>query len=214
MYQKIVEETLSFSDPSFAEWIKPYLNIKDDLEDLVVGIRVPILRKLAKKYKNIDLDILKKLLNNKIHEIRALAIFIMLIKSKKISNDMCKMYLENLDFINNWDLIDYSAPYIVAPFVSKNKLIELSKESNLWANRIAIVSTIYYIRQYDFDLTLRIAKEFINHKHHLIHKATGWMLREVGKRDINTLLCFLSENEKIMPSIMRSYACEKIRNIV
>ena len=122
------------------------------------------------------------------------------------------LYLKNIEYINNWDLIDYSAPHIIAPIVTKNKLLELANSKYLWANRIAIVSTIYYIKQNDYELTLEIAKKFINHDHHLIHKATGWMLREVGKKNEKILKKFLNKYSKIMPSIMRSYATEKIKN--
>ena len=108
-------------------------------------------------------------------------------------------------------MIDYSAPHIVAPYVEKTVLKKLAKSNYLWANRIAIVSTIYYIKKGDFNLTLELAKDFINHKHHLIHKATGWMLREIGKKDIDVLKKFLHQYSSKMPAIMRSYAMEKIK---
>ena len=123
---------------------------------------------------------------------------------------MCGIYLQNLDYINNWDLIDYSAPHIVAPYVSKEVLRELANTKYLWANRVAMVSTIYYIKQGDFKLALEFAKKFIKHDHHLMHKASGWMLREIGKQDEKTLIKFLEKYSKTMPAIMRSYARERI----
>ena len=169
------------------------------------------MRKLAKKHKDIDLITLEKLLTNNIHESRALAVFIMILRSKKEPDVMCKMYLENLEYINNWDLIDYSAPHIVAPIVDKKCLHELAESDYLWANRVAMVAMIYYIKQGNFDLTLEFAEKFINHNHHLMHKAAGWMLREVGKKDVEVLKQFLNKFSSKMPSVMLSYATERLR---
>ena len=204
----IINRLKIFAEPDFAKWIKPFLNIKEDSEEIVLGIRVPKLRKLAKEYKDISYSLLEKLLKNNIHEARALAIFIMLIKVKKEPEKICKLYLSNLEYINNWDLIDYSAPHIVAPNVKKNVLRELADSNYLWANRVAMVSTIYFIKKGDFNLTLEFAEKFIYHPHHLMHKASGWMLREVGKKDLKTLKEFLNKFSNSMPAIMRSYAKE------
>ena len=163
MYQKIIEELENFAEAKFAEWIKPFLNIDDYPNEIVLGVRTPILRQLAQKYKNIEIDILKKLLKNNIHECRALAIFIMLQKVKKEPKLISELYLAHLEYINNWDLIDYSAPHIVAPNVDKQTLKDLSESDYLWANRVAIVSTIYFIKQYDFELTIDFAKKFLQH---------------------------------------------------
>lgn len=211
MCEKILEEIKSFAEPKFAQWLKPFLSIKNDSKEEVIGVRVPILRKLAKKYRDIELVTLEKLLTNNIHESRALAVFIMILKAKKEPDTMCKMYLENLEYINNWDLIDYSTPHIVAPNVSKKCLRELAESNYLWANRVAMVATIYYIKRGDFDLTLEFAEKFISHNHHLMHKAAGWMLREVGKKDVEVLKEFLNKFSSKMPSVMRSYATERLR---
>ena len=208
MYQKIVEEVKSFSEPNFAIWLKPFLSIKENSNEIVLGVRVPILRKLAKKYKDISFDTIEKLLRSEYHEIRELALFIMILKAKKEPRKMSEIYLKNLKYINNWDLIDYTCPHIVAPNVERAILQELANSSYMWANRVAVVSTIYYIKQGDFYLTLEFAKKFIKHPHHLMHKACGWMLREVGKKDINVLKDFLDEYSSQMPSVMRSYAKE------
>ena len=211
MCEKIIEEIKNFAEPRFAEWLKPFLSISDDSKEELLGVRVPILRKLAKKYKDIDLITLEKLLTNNIHESRALAIFIMILRSKKEPKLTCKMFLENLEYINNWDLIDYSAPHIVAPNVDKKCLRELAESDYLWANRVAMVATVYYIKQGDFDLALEFAEKFISHEHHLMHKAAGWMLREVGKKDVEVLRRFLNKFSSKMPSVMRSYATERLR---
>lgn len=211
MYTKIIEELKGLAEPTFREWLRPFLSIHDDSNEILLGVRVPHLRKLAKRYQNVDLKNLKKLLQNNIHESRALAIFIMILKSKMEPDSMCELYLQNLKYINNWDLIDYSAPHIVAPNTSKETLRNLAASDYLWANRVAIVSTIYYIKQKDYKLTLEFAKKYINHNHHLIHKATGWMLREIGKQDIKILKDFLNKYSETMPAIMRSYAKEKLK---
>ena len=135
----------------------------------------------------------------------------MLKKAKKEPQKISKIYLENLEFINNWDLIDYSAPHIVAPNVGKDKLRELANSDYLWANRVAMVATIYFIKQKDFTLTLEFAEKFISHPHHLMHKASGWMLREVGKQDERVLIEFLKRFSNKMPSVMRSYAKERLK---
>ena len=212
MCEKIIEEVLSFAEPKFAEWLRPFLNITETSDETLIGVRVPTLRKIAKKYEDIDLKTLKKLLKNQIHEIRALAIFIMLLKTKKEPYSMCKLYLESLDYINNWDLIDYSAPHIVAPNTSIETLRELANSNYLWANRVAMVSTIYFIKQGNFELALEFAQKFINHKHHLMHKAAGWMLREIGKKDVKILKNFLKKYSSQMPTVMRSYAKERLED--
>ena len=210
MYKEILEKVTLHSEPKFADWLKPLLSINDSSKEIVIGVRVPILRKLAKTYQNIDYKTLQQLLNSNIHEIKELAIFIMLLKNKKESKKMCELYLKNLDKINNWDLIDYSAPHIIAPNLTDDELRKLANSDYLWANRVAMVSCIYFIKQHNFSLTLEFAKKFITHPHHLMHKASGWMLREVGKKDANILLEFLAEHEKNMPAIMKSYAKEKL----
>lgn len=213
MCEKIIEELRSLAEPEFAQWLKPFLSITKDSDEILLGVRAPKLRKLAKKYKNIEIESLKKLLQNKIHEARALAIFIMILKSKKESEKMCGLYLQNLNYINNWDLIDYSAPHIVAPYVSEQTLRALAESDYLWANRVAMIATIFYIKQGDFGLALEFSEKFMNHKHHLMHKAAGWMLREIGKRDVAILKNFLEKHSAKMPAVMRSYAREKIRDL-
>ena len=211
MCEEIIKHLESLSEPDFANWVKPFLSINEDSEEIVLGVRTPKLRKLALKYKDISYEKLGIILKSNIHELRALAIFIMLKKAKKEPQKVCKMYLNNLKYINNWDLIDYSAPHIVAPYVSDETLRELAESDYLWANRVAMVSTIYFIKRGDFKLALEFAEKFISHPHHLMHKATGWMLREIGKQDQKILIKFLKKFSAQMPSVMRSYAKEKLR---
>ena len=211
MYQKIIEEIKQNSEPKFAEWLRPFLSINSDSKEVLLGVRTPILRRLAKKYKDVDLEALKRLLTSNIHESRSLAIFIMILRTKKEPQKMCELYLDNLEHINNWDLIDYSAPHIVAPNVSDVVLRGLAESDYLWANRVAMVATIYFIKKGDFTLALEFAEKFMLHEHHLMHKAAGWMLREIGKKDVDVLKHFLDKNAAKMPSVMRSYACERLR---
>ena len=213
MYQKIVDEVKGFSEPNYAKWLSPLLSIDKDSIEILWGVRVPILRKIAQKYKNIGIKDLKSLLKSNIHELRELAIFIMLLRVKKEQTLISEIYLEHLNYINNWDLIDYSTPHIIAPNVDEKILRELASSDYLWANRVAMVSTIYFIKQSDFRLALEFAERYLTHESHLMHKAAGWMLREIGKKDIEVLKKFLDKNRLRMPSIMRSYAMEKIRKM-
>ena len=122
-------------------------------------------------------------------------------------------YLENLDHVNNWDLVDVSAPCILGAHLAdsdRSLLFKLAKSDNLWKRRVAIVATLYFIRQKDFDDTIRIAEVLIKDRHDLIHKAVGWMLREVGKKDTAVLENFLARNHASMPRTMLRYAIERL----
>ena len=184
--------------------------------DIFLGIRVPLLRKLVKKYRGISITEVRKLLHSKFHEERLLAVLMLvqLFKSgdKSVEKQVYDLYLENTEFINNWDLVDISASHIVGAHLhekDKAPLYNLVQSKNLWERRISIISTFYFIRQNEFDDTLKIAKILLNDKEDLIHKAVGWMLREVGKREIELEEEFLQEHYKIMPRTMLRYAIEK-----
>ena len=184
--------------------------------DIFLGIRVPLLRKLVKKYRGISITEVRKLLHSKFHEERLLAVLMLvqLFKSgdESVQKQVYDLYLENTEYINNWDIVDISASNIVgAHLYEKDKapLYDLVQSKNLWERRIAIISTFYFIRQNEFDDTLKIAEILLNDKEDLIHKAVGWMLREVGKREIEFEEEFLQEHYKIMPRTMLRYAIEK-----
>ena len=211
MYKEIIKKLHQLSEPEFADWLRPFLSIEKDSDEIVLGIRTPKLRKIAKEIKDIDEISLQNLLDSNIHEARALAVFVMLIKTKKEPQKMYELYLKNLKQINNWDLIDYSAPHIVAPNISEDNLRRLANSDYLWANRVAMISTIYYIKQGDYSLALEFAKKFMSHPSHLMHKAAGWMLREVGKQDKEVLISFLAKYSLDMPAVMRSYARERLK---
>ena len=192
--------------------------------DIFLGIRVPVLRKLVNKYRCISLEEVSKLLHSKFHEERLLAVLILvhLFKNRSGTLDesgtydgqkqIYNLYLDNIEFINNWDIVDISASNIVGAYLyqkDKALLYRLVKSQNLWERRISIISTFYFIRQNEFDDTLKIAEILLNDKEDLIQKAVGWMLREVGKREIEIEEEFLQEHYMKMPRTMLRYAIEK-----
>ena len=184
--------------------------------DVFIGIKVPVLRRLAKDYLDLALKDVKMLLRSKNHEERLLALLIMIGKfskgDQKKKKNIYELYLKSTKFINNWDLVDTSAHKIVGPYLmDKNKepLYELAKSDLLWERRIAIMSTFHYIRHNEFCDTLRISRILLSDPEDLIHKAVGWMLREIGKRHLQTEENFLRLHYQTMPRTMLRYAIEK-----
>ena len=181
--------------------------------DIFIGVSVPETRKIAKKYIDADLKIVEKLLESRIHEERLLAVLILVEKFKSNENkEVVKFYIKNNKKINNWDLVDLSADKILGKYYfdkDKSHLYKLAKSNNLWQRRISIISTFYFIKNNQFKDTLKISEILLNDKHDLIHKAVGWMLREVGKRNQKVLDEFLGKNYKNMPRTMLRYAIEK-----
>jgi 3-methyladenine DNA glycosylase AlkD len=184
--------------------------------DIFLGIRVPDLRRLAAEYQSITTGEALKLLRSAFHEERSLALMI-LIRAYRKGDEAAKKkiyesYLENTRFINNWDLVDVSAPHIVGSFLmnkSRRPLYRLARSEQMWERRIAVISTLYFIRQGDFSDSLKISSILISDKEDLIHKAVGWMLREVGNRHLPTEEIFLREHYRVMPRTMLRYAIEK-----
>ena len=184
--------------------------------DIYLGIRVPVLRKIAKKFRRISLAEVSKLLESKFHEERLLSILMLVNLFKSGDEDdqelIYELYLDKTKFINNWDIVDISAGNIVGAFLfekDKAPLYRLVFSENLWERRIAIVATFYFIRNDEFDDTLKIAEILFTDKEDLIHKAVGWMLREVGKRVIEIEEEFLEEHYLKMPRTMLRYAIER-----
>ena len=184
--------------------------------DIFLGIRVPVLRKIAKKFRRISLAEVSKLLESKFHEERLLSILMLVNLFKSGDEDdqelIYELYLDKTKFINNWDIVDISAGNIVGEFLfekDKAPLYRLVFSENLWERRIAIVATFYFIRNDEFDDTLKIAEILFTDKEDLIHKAVGWMLREVGKRVIEIEEEFLEEHYLKMPRTMLRYAIER-----
>lgn len=184
--------------------------------DIFLGINVPIIRKIASRYyKDIDLNLLSKLLSNEIHEFRNLALMI-LDKIKEDISDKVDFYFQHIEFINNWDLVDSSAPDILGYYLysldkedQKQVLLPLILSENIWHKRIAMMSTFYFIKNDDFELALKVAGLLITEKHPMVQKAVGWMLREIGKRNIESEKKFLNENIFEILPITFQYAIEK-----
>lgn len=184
--------------------------------DRFLGITVPVLRKFAKECRETGVTEIVQLLRSSIHEERLLALFL-LVQAYSSGDDSLKkkiytLYIKNSRYVNNWDLVDLSAPNIVGNYLasrSREPLYALARSRELWKRRISIVGTLPFIRQNDFSDTLKIATILIGDQHDLIHKATGWMLREVGKRDQAILEKFLIGCYKKMPRTMLRYAIER-----
>ena len=186
--------------------------------DVFLGIRVPNQRKVARKYyQKVTLDEIEKLLNDKIHEYRLTALFLLINKYEKVDADdeiknIVDLYLKNISQVNNWDLVDSSAPQILGPyFLKRNKelLYDFVDSGDLWKQRIAIMTTFYFIKNESYADTLNMVESCLDYEHDLIHKACGWMLREIGKRDFETEYDFLAKYYQDMPRTMLRYAIEK-----
>ncbi len=184
--------------------------------DRFLGIRVPVLRQLAKKYRDIDLSAIKKLLQSSFHEERLCALIILVQKFSKGTEEeraaIYNLYLGSIEKINNWDLVDSSAHYIVGVYLenrNRDILYKMAGSENLWERRIAVMSTFHLIKKNIFKDTLNISEALLKDNEDLIHKAVGWMLREIGKRDISAEKNFLDKHYKDMPRTMLRYAIEK-----
>lgn len=217
----IKEELSGYMDSEKANFLPKYFQAYPGgygEGDCFLGVVVPDQRKVAKKYyRSITLLELEKLLDSQYHEHRLTAVFMLVYKYQKAGSEakqkeIVNFYLDNLPAINNWDLVDSSAPKILGPYLfnkDRQLLYQLADSSNLWEQRIAIMSTHYFIKQGDFKDTLNLADLLFFHNHDLIHKAVGWMLREVGKMDFETEFNYLQDKYKKMPRTMLRYAIEK-----
>lgn len=185
--------------------------------DKFLGVTVPLTRIVAKKHLAMPLNEIIELLQSEWHEVRLCALLMMCKRFKKgdsaTRKDIFNYYIENTERINNWDLVDLSAPTIVGGYLMdkpRDLLYRMAESELLWDNRIAIVATLAFIKHKDSDDTYRLALKMMNHKHDLMHKAIGWMLRESGKRDDDRrLFNFVDEYRKRMPRTMLRYAIEK-----
>jgi len=182
--------------------------------DIFLGIKVPVLHRLAKEHQAIALNEAVELLQSPLHEVRLLALFIMVLQYKRGGNEAAiyRAYLANTHRINNWDLVDSSAADIAGAHLferDRRPLYRLANSKSLWERRIAIIATLHFIRRNQFDDTLAIADLLLNDKEDLMHKAVGWMLREIGKRDLKVEENFLLPRYKQMPRTMLRYAIER-----
>ncbi|MGF1707479.1 DNA alkylation repair protein [Enterovibrio baiacu] len=187
--------------------------------DQFIGVRVPVIRRCAKAHIHTSLDTIRSLLDSKWHEIRLLAVILLSEQFKKAKGDdrtaLYDFYLSQTHRINNWDLVDSSAHHIVGGYLAdkdRAKIYALSESSSLWERRIAMMATFTFIRLNQFDDTYALAEKYLTDKEDLIHKVSGWMLREAGKRDVDRLRGFLDRNVSSMPRTMLRYAIEKLDN--
>ena len=185
--------------------------------DIFLGLSVPESRKIAKQFSNISFKEISKHLQSKYHEERLTALLILVEKYQKSSKinkkQIIDFYLNNTKYINNWDLVDLTADKVLGHYLFNEKdksiIYNLVKSDNLWERRIAIISTFYFIKNNQFHDTLKISEQLLKDKHDLIHKAVGWMLREIGKRDEKVLENFLKKHYDTMPRTALRYAIEK-----
>jgi 3-methyladenine DNA glycosylase AlkD len=192
--------------------------------DKFLGVSVPDIRKVAKQNTHLSLKEIEPLIESKFHEERLLALLILTYQFPKASFEKQKQivnfYLKNTDKINNWDLVDSSAHKILGEWLLKEEnrdklkiLDELSKSKNMWEQRISIISTFAFINKYKFEPSLKLAKGFLSHKHDLMHKAVGWVLREIWKKDADLVEEFLKENYNEIPRTSLRYAIERMDEV-
>lgn len=187
--------------------------------DKFIGLSVPQLRLIAKKYRDLLFKDITQLMKSEIHEERLIAVYLLVYQFEKAGNPTQKkiydFYLKNTQYVNNWDIVDSSAPYIVGVYLLKNPkeikiLDKLAASKSLWEKRISIISTYAFIQKGEDGLTYKIAEKLLNDKHDLIHKAAGWMLREAGKKvSLENEKKFLDKYAVTMPRTMLRYAMEK-----
>lgn len=185
--------------------------------DKFIGITVPNQRATAKKFfRETSLSDAEKLLNEPFHEYRLTALFILVYKFEKAGEkerkDIAEMYLKNTASVNNWDLVDASAEKILGAYLLKRPkkiLYDLARSKDLWEQRIAMIASFSFIKNREFSDALKLAEMLRDHEHDLIHKAVGWMLREIGNRDFEVEYAFLKKHYAKMPRTMLRYAIEK-----
>jgi 3-methyladenine DNA glycosylase AlkD len=218
--EQLQSELDALGNPADAEFLQRFFKTGEGqygAGDIFIGIRVPVLRKIAAKYRDLPLNEIEKLLESPIHEHRLSAAIIMAESAKRANNVLKKnlfdLYLKRSDRLNNWDIIDISCRDVVGDYLMnkpRDVLVALAKSNSLWDRRIAIVSTWQFIRVGQLDDTFKIAALLLNDTHDLIHKATGWMLREAGKKDEAALKRFLDKHTATMPRTTLRYAIERL----
>lgn len=218
MLNELRQETRSLANPEKAKILSRFFKTgKGEYGegDQFLGITVPQSRVLARKYSGMLLQEVAELLKSTFHEERLVALLILVRKyqkgDEKQKSDIFSFYLNSTHWINNWDLVDQSADKIIGAGLRDDRgiLYSLARSENLWERRIAMIATFHFIRKNDFKDTFKIAELLLSDRHDLIHKAVGWMLREVGKRDPEAQEAFLREHYRKMPRTMLRYAIEK-----
>lgn len=218
--EEIQKELEAYIDPVKREYLPRFFKTGKGQYgegDKFLGVVVPNTRIVAKRHKDEPFEVMAELLQSEWHECRLCALLMMVERFKKCDEtgrrEIYQFYLLQTERINNWDLVDLSAPYIVGEYLkdkSRDDLYRLAESPLLWEQRIAVVATATLIRNNDFIDILRLSERLLNHEHDLMRKAIGWMLREMGKRDKDLLVQFLDRFHKQMPRTMLRYAIEKM----
>ena len=215
-YSKIIKELRGLSDDEKKTVLPRFFKTgKGEYGegDRFLGVIVPNTRKVAKNHKDSPYIVIEMLLESEWHECRLCALLMLIEKYRKEPDEAVHFYLTHTKGINNWDLVDLSAPYILGDYLKdmtdRNVLYDLAGSSVMWERRIAVVSTLMLIRHGQFDDTIRLAEVLIDSKHDLMQKSIGWMLREVGKRDKGLLVQFIEKHKYEMPRTILRYAIEK-----
>ena len=219
MLENIKKDLYGLSDPEKAEFFPRFFKTLPGgyaEGDVFIGVTVPNIRAVTRKYADLPLPQVKRLLRSGVHEHRLTALLILVDRFRRSGEPererIVAFYLDNLSRVNNWDLVDLSADKILGDFLldkDRSILYTLCRSDHLWSQRVSIMSTFFFIRHGQFDDTFRIAAQLLSRKHDLIHKAAGWMLREVGKRDKKAEVSFLKKHYRTMPRTMLRYAIEK-----
>ncbi len=222
-YQEIIDHLHCLANPEIAEHSQRFFKTAEGeygFGDKFLGIRVPLIRQAVKRYKTTPLSVAEKLLKSEYHEVRLFALLLLVLRFSKSSAHeqeiIYHLYLSNTQYVNNWDLVDSSAHYIVGAYLEnrdRSVLYDLAQSNLLWERRIAVMSTFYFIKNNQFSDTLRISKQLLSDQEDLIHKAVGWMLREVGKRDLAIEVAYLKKHYQEMPRTMLRYAIEKFSKV-
>lgn len=215
-YSKIIKELRGLSDDEKKTVLPRFFKTgKGEYGegDRFLGVIVPNTRKVAKNHKDSPYIVIEMLLESEWHECRLCALLMLIEKYRKEPDEAVHFYLTHTKGINNWDLVDLSAPYILGDYLKdktdRNVMYALAGSSVMWERRIAVVSTLMLIRHGQFDDTIRLAESLIDSKHDLMQKSIGWMMREVGKRDKGLLVQFIEKHKHEMPRTMLRYAIEK-----
>lgn len=220
MTAKDVERELNaHENPADAEFLQGFFKTGKGQYgegDVFIGLRVPQTRVITKKYRDLPLPEIEKLLDSPIHEHRLAAVIIMTERAKRAQEeekkDLYDLYLRRIDRMNNWDIIDISCGHVVGGYLldkPRDILYKLARSKVMWERRVAIISTSRFIADGDLDDTFKLAELLINDNEDLIHKASGWMLREAGKKDEARLKDFLDQHAATMPRTMLRYSLEK-----
>ena len=213
-YTKVVQSLRALGDPGRAVVQRTFF--KDPGNELFLGVTTPALRKLARDFYLLPLSHVCRLMASGVHDERSLALAILRRRYEKGSEtekaQVFKFIFRNRRFVRSWDAVDDSAPNIIGPYLfdrDKRPLYELARSSRLWDRRMAIVATLPYIRQGNFREALKLAEMLLGDEEDLVHKATGWMLREVGKKDLRVLKRFLKAHHAGMSRTTLRYAIER-----